>query len=186
MNMVTQNNECCLIWHRRDLRLHDNDIYSTLIEKEDLASVSLFIFDEKYFQPQPSHVNKDFQCLWSGPFYTQAMIEAVTHLRDKIRGLGGELIVRVGDPLKIVPEIAEMISAKEIIFSEEPGSYEQEISQQIKEKYIYQTRNSEIHLTTKIGYTLSTQTIYLMIQMNGQDWHTQRISRKEGRRNYKN
>lgn len=154
MNMVTQNNECCLIWHRRDLRLHDNDIYSTIIEKEDLASVSLFIFDEKYFQPQPSHVNKDFQCLWSGPFYTQAMIEAVTHLRDKIRGLGGELIVRVGDPLKIIPEIAEKINAKEIIFSEEPGSYEQEISQQIKETYIYQTSNSEIHLTTKIGCTL--------------------------------
>ena len=38
-----------LIWNIRDLRLHDNDLYSNLTDADgfDVPSVSLFVFDKK-------------------------------------------------------------------------------------------------------------------------------------------
>ena len=84
-----------LIWHRRDLRLNDNELYSNLHcddsngSHENIASVSLFVFDPQYFEPKPSLVNKEgksdgYQTCWCGPYAAQALIEAVSCLRNRI------------------------------------------------------------------------------------------------------
>ena len=84
-----------LIWHRRDLRLNDNELYSNLHcddsngSHENIASVSLFVFDPQYFEPKPSLVNKagksdGYQTCWCGPYAAQALIEAVSCLRNRI------------------------------------------------------------------------------------------------------
>ena len=154
-----------LVWHRRDLRLHDNELYhdspnncNTMQEEDDnqqhhdhddpllaatpkhrhprLKVISLYVFDPCYFQPQTSSVlggKHNLKTIWCGPHFAQALIDAVTCLRERIRVLGGELLVRIGDPTVIVPEVAHEIGATELCYSEEPGTYECHVAQ-IKEK----------------------------------------------------
>mmetsp|Transcript_19764 Transcript_19764/g.44874 ORF Transcript_19764/g.44874 Transcript_19764/m.44874 type:complete len:590 (-) Transcript_19764:131-1900(-) len=146
-----------LIWHRRDLRLHDNELYSNL--DENTASVSLFVFDNKYFEPQPSMIKREkdcYQTVWCGPHAAHALIEAVQSLRNAIRSIGGELLVRVGDPCVIVPQIAEEIAANEIIFNEEPGFYENLIVRKLRKHYTVQRDLGGYFakLISKCGYTL--------------------------------
>ena len=116
MSNETKNNEVRrLVWHRRDLRLHDNEIYSNLVsntknggglekghdEGEEnhkvIKCISLFIFDKQYFEPQPSIIKgSGYDTVWCGPHASQALIEAVTVLRTNLQNIGGELIVRQG------------------------------------------------------------------------------------------
>lgn len=143
-----------LIWHRRDLRLHDNELYSNIVENND-GVISLYVFDETFFLPRPSctntRENNNYEVVWCGPYAAQATIEAVTSLRESIRSIGGELLVRCGDPSIIVPQIAKEIGATEIHFSEEPGTYERNMVEKIRQHYQYQ---STVKLVSSIGYTL--------------------------------
>ena len=155
-----------LIWHRRDLRLNDNELYSNLIcddiVRTNITSVSLYVFDKQHFEPRSSSVKSDtkesYDTILCGPHAAQALIEAVTSLRYRIRSIGGELLVRTGDPSVIVPQIAEEIEATEIVYSEEPGSYEHVLVQRIKQRYAFQDQYvhgvKKVKLISKIGYTL--------------------------------
>lgn len=147
------------------MRLGDNELYSDLFcddaagvkGVETVTSVSLFVFDSKFFQPQPSLVGTSedaYQTIWCGPHAAQALIEAVNSLREDIKSIGGELLVRTGDPSIIVPQIAEEVGATEIIYNEEPGWYENTVAQKLKEHYAYQYGDSKVKLVSKSGYTL--------------------------------
>ena len=98
--------EVRLIWHRRDLRLHDNELYINLdenVSNSDTAAirttkvVSLYIFDDQYFKPTSSTIKgSGYDTIWCGPHATQAIIEAVTVLRNNLQSIGGELVIRRG------------------------------------------------------------------------------------------
>ncbi|CAJ1943377.1 unnamed protein product [Cylindrotheca closterium] len=177
-----------LIWHRRDLRLHDNELYAIYNELNSINSspnhnkgddaegcdhneslsfecISLFIFDPKYFHPQPSLAcPKEYDTIWCGPHATQATIEAVHGLRQKLRSIGGELLVRTGDPTSLVPQLADEIKADEIVFGEEPGTYERAVAQQLQQHHYWNQNpwgsyddsppSSSLELKSVIGYTL--------------------------------
>jgi len=147
-----------LIWHRRDLRLHDNALYQ---ETGDIPSISLYIFDQAYFQPQPSSIDKSSKTIWCGPHSSQTLIESVLSLKHRIEELGGLLLIRYGDPLEIIPQIAQEIQATEIWCHEEPGTYEQTIVQKLSQYYYsFDTYygdteyTNSIKLISKVGYTL--------------------------------
>ncbi len=62
-----------LVWHRRDLRLHDNELYSMIDPaggKDGIVStiprtVSLFIFDNQYFEQKSSMVKgSGYKTIW--------------------------------------------------------------------------------------------------------------------------
>ena len=148
-NKSGRMNRCRLIWHRRDLRLHDNELYSNLDR-----CVSLFVFDPQYFKPTKSCIDGDFETVWCGPHAAQALIEAVTSLRESIRSIGGELLVRSGDPSVLIPKIAQEMDATEIVFGEEPGTYEREVVQRLQQHYLFDPTASNIKLMSKVGYTL--------------------------------
>jgi deoxyribodipyrimidine photo-lyase len=139
-----------LIWHRRDLRLHDNELYQLNDDGERFPSISLFVFDEEYFQPTKSSIS-GYKTVWCGPHAAQALIEAVSCLRESIRSLGGVLLVRSGDPALIIPQLAEELGATKIIFHEEPGVYERHVAQKLKQHYVFST---DVKLESKVGYTL--------------------------------
>ncbi len=115
-----------LIWHRRDLRLHDNELYSNLellgSHHEDSGCndehgtkrcVSLFIFDKKYFERQPSTVKgSGYDTVWCGPHASRALIEAVTVLRRNLNKIGGELIVREGRKMMSIKSGLVMFARK--------------------------------------------------------------------------
>jgi len=138
-----------LIWHRRDLRLTDNSLYSDL--DYSTSTISLFVFDESQFTPCPSTcLPSEWDAVTVGPHAARLVVEAVTELRGSIQGLGGQLLVRLGDPVVIVPQIAKLVGATQVCWNEEPGVYETAASQQVRQaldKY-------GIDVTTHVGYTL--------------------------------
>lgn len=149
-----------LVWHRRDLRVQDNELYHfhhrSTEDEEKEECISLYVFDSHYFHPQPSIScpdDADYKTVWCGPFAAQTLIEAVTSLRSKLRSIGGELLVRTGDPAILVPQIVQQVQATEVIFGEEPGTYERQLVHRIFQ-HDYLVQNSSVRCTSVAGYTL--------------------------------
>ena len=92
-----------LVWHRRDLRLFDNALYSDL---GDRPSLSVFVFDPSDFERRPSCAEPQ---RWStcrcGPHATLCLLEALTDLRQTLRSHGSELLIRCGDPASVLPQL---------------------------------------------------------------------------------
>jgi deoxyribodipyrimidine photo-lyase len=78
-----------LVWFRRDLRLDDNPAWATATSEHD-AVVALFVADPVLLR-----------C--SGDRRAARLLGDVTALDERLRDLGGRLLVRVGDPRVVVP-----------------------------------------------------------------------------------
>ena len=112
-----------LVWHRRDLRLSDNELYHNARK-----IYSVFIFDPKDYSPRSTFMlNKkgdQFQSVNHGPHFSRQLIDAARSLRTNLQSLGGDLIVRTGNPLQIIPQLAYELKIEQVVWSEIPGHYE--------------------------------------------------------------
>ncbi len=89
-----------VVWFRSDLRLHDNEALTHAINTAD-EIIPLYIFDERVFKAKTSFgFNK------TEVHRSQFIIESVTDLRSSLLKLGANLIVRIGSPEKIIPELS--------------------------------------------------------------------------------
>jgi deoxyribodipyrimidine photo-lyase len=126
-----------LLWHRRDLRIHDNELYQTDAQKKIIYS--LFIFDPPDHSPRPTGISDDdgggedqLLNVLHGPHFTRRLLDAVHSLRRNLQSLGGNLIVRRGDPLHVIPQLAQKLNVEEVAWSEIPGYYECTHSEKLK------------------------------------------------------
>lgn len=141
-----------LVWHRRDLRLHDNAVYSNLIEKQTEV-VSVYVFDDMDFQPRPSTaLPQEWDAVTVGPHAGRILIEAVQELRESLRNIGGELLVRQGDPAQIIQQMISELGVTEVYYNEEPGIYEQHVSEKVWQSI--RTCHPDVTLQTSMQYTL--------------------------------
>jgi len=120
-----------LVWHRRDLRLADNELYSN-----QKTIYSVYIFDPSDYSTRQTGISDgkggQLQSLNHGPHFTRRLIDAVHSLRRSLRSLGGDLIIRTGNPLQIIPQLAQELTIGEVAFSEVPGYYEFKQSEKLK------------------------------------------------------
>ncbi len=121
-----------LVWHRRDLRLADNELYHS----NQQTIYSVYIFDPSDYSARQTGISdgKGGQLKsWNhGPHFTRRLIDAVHSLRRTLRALGGDLIIRTGNPLQIIPQLAQELMIGEVAFSEIPGYYEFKQSEKLK------------------------------------------------------
>lgn len=112
-----------LYWFRNDLRLHDNDGFARAVT--DAAEVlPVFVFEPRWFEKLskldgPGLVSSKVDFRKTGIYRANFLIEAVTDLRQSLRSKGGDLIVRVGKPAKILAELAESAGVDAIYTSKE-------------------------------------------------------------------
>ena len=93
------------MWFRRDLRLADNP---ALLEAAATgAAVPLFVFDPR---------------LWdaSGPVRQAYLLRSLAALQDS---LNGQLVIRCGDPVTVVPAVARECSAESVHIAADFGPY---------------------------------------------------------------
>lgn len=141
-----------LVWHRRDLRLHDNSLYCNL-EEENVSVASIFVFDDKDFQPRPSICNpNEWNAVTVGPHATRILIESVQDLSESLQSIGGKLLIRKGSPVSIVPEMIQKINATEVFWNEEPGIFEQIQSKAVRDAI--QERTPHVEIQISMQYTL--------------------------------
>ena len=121
-----------LVWHRRDLRLADNELYHS----DQKTIYSLYIFDPSDYSTRLTGISDgkggQLHSLNHGPHFTRRLIDAVHSLRRALRSLGGDLIIRTGNPLQVIPQLAQELLIDEVAFSEIPGHYEFKQSEKLK------------------------------------------------------
>ncbi|MCF0053132.1 deoxyribodipyrimidine photo-lyase [Dyadobacter sp. LJ53] len=101
-----------IYWFRNDLRLRDNEaLFSAVSAASEILPV--YVFDPRQFDKTKLHFRR------TGTMRGQFLIGAVLELRDRLREKGGDLLIRVGMPEKIVAQLAEENNAQYVYTSKE-------------------------------------------------------------------
>lgn len=122
-----------LLWFRNDLRIHDNEALARASKYDEV--VPIYCFDPRHFG------KTDFGFPKTGPFRTQFLLETLSNLRENLRELGGELILRLGKPEEVIPRLIEefeidaIVAHKEV--TEEELKVEQAVEQNTKAEMIF-------------------------------------------------
>ncbi|TNE59285.1 MAG: DASH family cryptochrome [Bacteroidetes bacterium] len=117
-----------IIWFRQDLRLHDNEALVTGMRMAD-EIVPVFIFDERVFLGKTR-----FGFPKTGKFRARFILESVENLRQNLRDIGSELIVRTGKPEHILSELAQQIKASWVLCNRERTQEESAVQDALEQK----------------------------------------------------
>jgi len=132
-----------LVWFRNDLRVHDNEILFEATRKADKV-LPVYVFDPFYFK------TTELGLLKTGNIRAKFLLESVADLRDNLQKLGGELIVRIGNPAEIIPQLAQQYEVSEVYHHREVAFEETQISEEV-EAALWKIK---LNLKHFIGHTL--------------------------------
>jgi len=100
-----------IIWFKNDLRLLDNE---TLVEAAaNFDIIPVYVFDERHYKMSTLGFTK------TGSFKAKFLIESLQSLKNNLKKIGSDLIVRTGKPELIIPELAKDVNAAKVYASKE-------------------------------------------------------------------
>ncbi len=108
-----------IIWFRQDLRLHDNEALLEAVRNSDYL-VPVYVLDQKGNR--------------SGEARIRFLIESIIDLRQQLRALGSDLIVRIGAPEEILYQLAIETKSKWIYCNRERTRDEVNVQDQLEQK----------------------------------------------------
>ena len=137
-----------VLWLRADLRLHDSPALEAALARcrsgaerkkggESLGGgngesgnlnigerplLPVFVFD-------PS----DYRSGRAGPYRARFLRAAVSELRSRLRELGSDLIVKVGAPAEVIPEIASAVGASAVVAAGEASFDDKRVEAAVRE-----------------------------------------------------
>ncbi len=105
------NNPRILFWHRKDLRINDN---KALMKATSLSNAitATYILDKNY--------SYDFNAKSRAWFLGNSLKE----LSNNWEKIGSRLVIKHGDPILIIPKLAQTINAKFVVFNKSIEPYE--------------------------------------------------------------
>ncbi len=100
-----------IFWFRNDLRLHDNE---ALLEAQKAGNViPVYVFDERQFKTTSLGFKR------TGAFRAKFLLESVENLRNNLRKISSDLIIRIGKPEEILAKMAAEYQAAAVYASKE-------------------------------------------------------------------
>ena len=141
--IIFMSEKTILVWFRNDLRVHDNEILFEATRKAGKV-LPVYIFDPFYFKTTDSGLLK------TGNIRAKFLLESVTDLRANLQKLGGDLIIRTGNPADIIPKLAQQYEVSEVYHHREVAFEETNISEEV-ETALWKIR---LNLKHFIGHTL--------------------------------
>jgi len=114
-----------IIWFRNDLRIRDNETLARAIAQSELI-YPVYIFDPRFY----NQTNLGFSR--TGSHRLRFLFESVSALRNSLRDLGSDLIIRIGSPEVILPELAADSGAGAVYCSKESLHEEMEIENRLE------------------------------------------------------
>lgn len=93
-----------LVWFRNDLRLHDHEPLAAACAAAT-SVLPVYVFDPREYGKSPNGFDK------TGPYRARFILDALTDLRRRLRDAGSELVVRVGRPEDVLPQLARAVGA---------------------------------------------------------------------------
>ncbi len=106
-----------LIWYRNDLRLHDHEPITQAL-KAGAQVVPVYCFDPRQFGTTAFGFAK------TGPFRARFLRESVADLRQSLRSLGSDLVIRCGEPEAVLPKLVRELGISSVYFYREATSEE--------------------------------------------------------------
>ncbi len=116
-----------VVWFRNDLRLHDNETLSTALS-DSTTVLPVYCFDPRQFGTTSFGFPK------TGAFRAKFLIESVADLRSSLLSIGGHLVVRVGHPEEILPQLAAQVGATAIYFQKETTDEELRVERRLRQQ----------------------------------------------------
>ncbi len=116
-----------LVWFRNDLRLHDHEPLQDAL-KADAQVIPVYVFDPRQFGETAFGFPK------TGRFRAKFMLESVADLRNSLRRLGGDLIIRWGKPEAVLPALVTQVQAQAIYWHEEVTAEETAVENAVASK----------------------------------------------------
>lgn len=117
-----------LVLFRRDLRVHDNKTLKTAVEESDQI-IPLYVFDDKVFTDGLFGLDK------VGSKRRKFYWESVKTLDNKIKDLGGKLMIESGNTIDIIRDIINKYNIDKIHFQNIPSTEEIELENRIKNSF---------------------------------------------------
>ena len=100
-----------LVWHRRDLRLHDNPALWTASQEYERV-LAVFVIDPDILA-RPD----------TAPCRVQFMLDSLAELQDSYAKLGGQLIIRQGQPVPVLQDLVRESGAAAVFWNADVESY---------------------------------------------------------------
>ena len=131
------NNQNILVWFRNDLRSHDCETLYRASEASKNTGAQIFpvyCFDARHFG------ETSFGFAKTGAFRAKFLIESVANLRENLRSLNSNLIIRIGHPEDVLPELAQQLEVGSVYYhaeiTTEEKAVETNLGAALKEKSI--------------------------------------------------
>ena len=115
-----------VVWFRSDQRLHDNEALTDAINAAD-EIIPLYVFDERVFGGETS-----FGFPKTGVHRAQFIIDSIKDLRASFQALDSNLIIRVGRPEEIIPELCRNHKANWVYCNRERTSEEVKVQDELE------------------------------------------------------
>lgn len=115
-----------LVWFRTDLRLQDNPALAHAVE-EASEIVPVFCFDPRHFGRTPFGFEK------TGRIRAQFLIEAVSDVRKALESRGSGMVIRIGKPEEVIPDICRKTGCKRVFYHDEVTYDAQVVEEKLEE-----------------------------------------------------
>jgi deoxyribodipyrimidine photo-lyase len=117
-----------ILWFRQDLRLHDNEaLHEALRNCEELIPV--YILDPQQFSSQTQYGTPK-----TGAARTRFLLESLNDLRNNLRSMGSELVIRTGDQVQILFDLAAKHKVNYIYCNRERTREEVDVQDQLEKR----------------------------------------------------
>lgn len=117
-----------IVWFRLDLRLHDNEALQDAM-RNAYEVIPVFVFDDRVFKGKTS-----FGFPKTGKYRAKFILESVADLRQSLRKLNSDLIIRVGNAEEILFDLAKASKTSWIFCNRERTQEEVRIQDTLEQK----------------------------------------------------
>jgi deoxyribodipyrimidine photo-lyase len=134
-----------IVWFRNDLRLHDNEAITNALRMADEV-IPVYVFDERIFMGKTR-----FGFAKTGKYRARFILESIEDLKQNLKKIGSDLVVRTGKPEEVLAEMAKSYHTSWVFCNRERTKEEVDV-QDTLEKNLWESGIELIYTRGKMLY----------------------------------
>jgi len=115
-----------IVWFRKELRIHDNEALVKALQHHDQV-IPFYCFEETEFATTSFGFEK------TGVFRAQFLIESVQNLKENLKKIGSDLVIRKGNTAEQIARLSVEVEASKIYAFKDIHSEEMAVQHQVEQ-----------------------------------------------------